>query len=563
MNAATSWDETVDVLVVGSGAGALTAALAAATRHAQTLVIEKSESWGGTSATSGGGIWIPNSHLAQAAGAQDSPEEAFTYVRALAAPNVPDSLIKAYIHTAPEMLAWLEQASPVRYLSIPYTDYHAEMPGGKLGFRAHLPTPLDGRLLGDDILTLRPVHPVASLFGRINWNLAEVQPLVFRPKGWTSILGAMLWRYYSDVGQRVRSGTDRYLTQGNSLVGGVKIALNKLNVPVRLNTRLLELVCEDGRAVGALVEQEGRRVRISARKGIILGAGGFERNAKLRKQHLGAKEPHKSGSQINNTGDALQAAMAIGGATRNLDQAWWAPVFCVPGEERARPSFMERALPGSIIVNQAGRRYLNEAASYHIVGHEMVLKNTPEAGTDPSYVIFDATFRRKYPMGPVLPLIPDWAQAAGVRQILRKADSIEELAGKVGLPPAALKATLEKFNADAARGEDTEFQRGAAAYDQFYGDQRVQPNPNVAPLTKPPFYALPIYGGDIGTSGGLVTDENARVLDAENRPIGGLYAIGNTAASSMGGSYPGAGVTIGPAMTFGYAAALHATGANT
>ena len=559
---AETWDETIDILVVGSGAGALTAALAAAKRHAETLVIEKSDRWGGTSATSGGGIWIPNSHLAKAAGAEDSPEEAFTYVRALAAPNVPDSLIRAYITTAPEMLAWLEENSPVRYMSIPYTDYHAEMPGGKLGFRAHLPNPIDGRLLGDDILTLRPVSPVASLFGRINWNLTEAQVLMFRPKGWIKIMTTMLWRYYSDVGQRLRSATDRYLTSGNALVSGLKIALNKLNVPVRLNTRLLELVSENGRVTGAVVVQSGQRKRIGVRKGIILGAGGFEQNADLRKEHLGAKEPFKSGSQINNTGDALRAAIAIGAATRNLDQAWWAPVFCVPGEERARPTFMERALPGSIIVNQAGRRYMNEAASYHIVGHEMVLKNAPEAGTDPSFVVFDADFRHKYPMGPLLPLIPDWAQSAGVRKIVKKADTLEELARQIGVPPAALKATVDKFNAGAVRGEDAEFHRGAAAYDNFYGDQRIQPNPNVAPILEPPFYAMPIYGGDIGTSGGLVTDENARVLDAEDRPIAGLYAIGNTAASAMGGSYPGAGVTIGPAMAFGYAAARHATGAN-
>lgn len=557
-----NWDETVDILVVGSGAGAMTAALAAVTRHANTLVIEKGDQWGGTSATSGGGVWVPNSKAAQDAGAKDSAEEAFQYVRALAAPNVPDSLIQAYITRSPEMLSWLETVSPVRYASIPYTDYHAELPGGKLGYRAHLPLPLDGRLLGDDILTMRPVHPAANLFGRMNWSLAETYPLMFRYPGWQKVLATMFWRYFSDVPQRLRSRTDRYLTQGNALAGGLKLALTQNNVPVRLNTRLVDLISEDGKVTGALVDEDGRTKRIRASKGIILGAGGFERNAALRKEHFGSDSTTRSGSQVNNTGDALLAAMKLGGATRNLDQAWWAPVFCVPGEERARPTFMERAFPGSIIVNQAGKRYMNEAASYHIVGHEMATKNTPEASTDPSYVVFDATFRAKYPMGPLMPIIPDWAQAPGVRKMLKKADSIEDLARQIGVPVGALKNTVESFNAGADRGEDPEFQRGAAAYDNFYGDPRVQPNPNLAPIRKAPFYALPIYPGDIGTSGGLVTDENARVLDANDRPINGLYAIGNTAASSMGGSYPGAGVTIGPAMTFGYAAALHATGAN-
>ena len=557
---ADQWDETVDVLVVGSGAGAMTAALAAASRYADTLIIEKSDRWGGTSATSGGGIWIPNSHLAKAAGAQDSPEEAFTYVRSLAAPNVPDSLIRAYIELAPEMLAWLETVSPVRYLSIPYTDYHAELPGGKMGFRAHLPAPMDGRPLGDDILAMRPVSPAASLFGRINWNLGEMQPLLLRPKGWTQVLANMLWRYYSDVPQRLRSSTDRYLTQGNALVGGLKLALNARKVPLRLNARLVELIRDNDRVVGAVVDERGARKRIAARRGVILGAGGFERNRELRAQHLGFGEPHKSGSQVNNTGDALQAAMALGAATRNLEHAWWAPVISVPGEERARPSFIERALPGCIIVDQNAKRYLNEAASYHIVGHEMAKHG---AKGDPSYIIFDSTFRHKYPMGPLIPLVPDWMHPRGVREILARADTIEGLAKQIKVRGSVLRHTLEHFSENAARGVDPDFHRGAAPYDRFYGDPNVQPNPNLAPIVTPPFYALPIYGGDIGTSGGLVTDEYARVLDDDNRPIAGLYAIGNTAASAMGGSYPGAGVTIGPAMTFGYAAARHATGANT
>jgi 3-oxosteroid 1-dehydrogenase len=559
---AQHWDETVDILVVGSGAGAMTAALAAATRHAKTLVIEKGDKWGGTSATSGGGVWVPNSQAAKAAGAEDTPEEAFQYVRALAAPNVPDGLIHAYITRSPEMLAWLETVSPIRYAAIPYTDYHAELPGGKLGYRAHLPMPLDGRLLGDDILTIRPVHPSASLFGRMNWSLAETYPLMFRYPGWRKVLLTLFWRYYTDIGQRLRSRTDRFLTQGNALAAGLKIALNQKSVPLRLNARLVDLVSENGRVTGAIIDEDGRTKRVRAGKGVILGAGGFERNAALRKQHFGSDATNRSGSQINNTGDAMLAAVKVGAATRNLDQAWWAPVFCVPGEERARPTFMERAFPGSIIVNQAGKRYMNEAASYHIVGHEMALKNTPEASTDPSYVIFDADFRHKYPMGPLMPLIPDWAQERGVRQMLKKADTIEDLARAINVPVGALQSTVDTFNTGAFRGEDPEFKRGAAAYDNFYGDPRVRPNPNLAPLRKPPFYALPIYPGDIGTSGGLVTDANARVLDAADKPIAGLYAIGNTAASAMGGSYPGAGVTIGPAMTFGYAAALHATGAN-
>ena len=552
------WDSSVDILVVGSGAGALTAALRAAEQGATVLIVEKSSQWGGTSATSGGGIWIPNSHLAKAAGAEDSPAEAFDYVRALADPSVPDSLIQAYIQQAPLMLGWLEQTSPVRYLSIPYTDYHAELPGGKLGYRTHLPTPLDGRDLGSDVLTIRPVAPAATLFGRINWSLAEAQPLLLRPPGWPKVLLRMLWRYYGDIGQRIRSRTDRFLTQGNALVGGLKMALNRYKTPLWLSAPLVELIRSGDRVVGAVVERDGKPERIEVRKGVILGAGGFERDASLRHQHLGQSDPLKSGSQQNNTGDTLKAAMGIGASTRNLGHAWWAPVFSMPGEDRARPSFIERAMPGCIIVDSTGQRYLNEAASYHIVGQAMATH-----GAGPSFIIFDETFRNKYPMGPLLPMVPLWLQSPGVRKVLKHAPTVEQLAAKIGIPADKLKDTIDRFNVGAREGKDPDFQRGEAAYDRFYGDPRVQPNPNLAPLETGPYYALPMYGGDIGTSGGLVTDENARVLDEAGHPIGGLYAIGNTAASVMGGSYPGAGSTLGPAMTFGFAAAKHATGANT
>lgn len=558
-----AWDHEVDVLVVGSGAGGLAAAISAADGHGQVLVIEKGDRYGGTSATSGGGIWIPNSRLAQAAGLQDSEEEAFTYVRQQSAPNVPDELIRAYIRRAPEMLDWLQASTPVRYHSVPYPDYHVEYPGGKPGFRTHLPAELDGRPLGRDIDTLQHPSPAASLFGVINWRFEETQALLFRLPGWRKMLVRMLWRYASDLPHRLRSSKDRFLTLGNALVGGLRIALNQRGVPLWLRTRLLELVVERGQVTGAVVMRDGKRMRIGARRGVVLAAGGFERNALLRQRHLpAAHEPTMSGSQVNNTGDSILAAEKAGAALRNMHSIWFAPVFRVPGEERARPCFTERALPGCIIVNQAGRRYMNEAASYHVVGRAMLENDKPGAGTQPSWVIFDRDFRRRYPMGPLLPLIPDALQAAGVRKIMRKAPTIEALAERIGVPAGTLAETVARFNADARRGVDGEFDRGGPAYDRMYGDPSVRPNPTLAPIERGPFYAMPIYGGDIGTNGGIVTDTDARVLDGAGRPIGGLYAVGNNAASTMGESYPGAGVTLGPALTFGYVAGRHAMGAN-
>jgi 3-oxosteroid 1-dehydrogenase len=544
--ASTDWDEDVDVLVIGSGAGGLTAAIAAANAHARVLVIEKGDEYGGTSATSGGGIWIPNSPLGRAEGLEDSEEDAFAYVRPQSAPNVPDELIRAYIRRAPEMLTWLQEQTPVRYAAMPYPDYHVEYPGGKLGYRTHLPLPFDGKQLGKEILTLRGPSPAASLFGVINWRFDETYTLLLRPKGWVGTLGKMLWRYVSDVPHRFRSIKDRHLTLGNALVGGLRVALKERNVPLRLKTSLVELVREGNRITGAVVEQNGKRQRIGVRHGVILAAGGFERNPALRRAHLaGSDDPTMSGSQINNTGDSITAAQTVGAALRNMQSTWSAPVFRVPGEKRARLSTIERALPGCIIINQAGKRYMNEAASYHVVGRKMLENDKPGAGTQPSYVIFDADFRHKYPMGPLLPLIPDVLQLPGVQRIMRKADSIDELAQKIDVPRDALIATIARFNTDAAQGVDTEFDRGGPAYDKMYGDPRVQPNPTLAPLTKAPFYAMPIYGGDIGTNGGIVTDENARVLDEHDQAIEGLYAVGNNAASVMGESYPGAGVTLG------------------
>jgi 3-oxosteroid 1-dehydrogenase len=558
-----AWDKSVDVLVIGSGAGGFVAALAAAANHANVLIVEKSDLWGGSSATSGGGIWIPNSHLAQAAGITDSADLAFQYVRALSAENVPDENIRAYVETAPVMLRWLEETTPVRYATIPYTDYEAEVPGGKPeGYRTHLPLSIDGRLLGEEVQTLRPASPAASLFGFINWDWPETGMLLMRPKGWHKTLARVLARYFLDIPQRLRSPKDRFLTLGNALLGGLRLASRTRNVDLWLNTTLVELITEGTRVTGASVTRDGRSLRIEARRGIVLAAGGFERNEQMRAAHLKVADPRMSGGQINNTGDAIVVASAIGAATMNMDSVWWAPVFSVPGEPRGRLSTMERALPGSIIVNQAGKRYMNEAASYHRAGARMAEANLPGAGTQPSYIVFDAAFHHKYPVGPLMPLIPDWLQPASVRAITLKANSLRELAARAKLPPDALEATIARFNEGARNGVDPDFNRGEAAYDRFYGDARVTPNPSLAPIERAPFYALPIYAGDIGTNGGVVTDENARVKNTNGDVIMGLYAVGNCSASVMGRSYPGAGATLGPAMTFGYIAGRHAAGAN-
>lgn len=557
----TPWDLQTDVLIVGSGAAALTAALTAAQSGARVLVIEKSDQYGGTSATSGGVIWIPATRQALAAGHADSPEEAFQYVRALSDANVPDARIWAFVRRGREMVEWLDTHSVVKMRAHPYADYHPEMPGGKPGWRSLEALPLHASELGADFATLRPPSPATQFMGRVNWTLEETGTLLFRLPGWQMTALTIFGNYFLDFPHRLNSSRDRRLTLGNALLGRLRLSLNAAGGQLWLKSPLAELILEDGRVGGAVIEHGGRRLRVAARRAVVLAAGGFERNAEMRRQYLPqSPEPRWSGSQVNNAGDAILAATRIGAATLNMDSAWWGTSMSLPGEERARLMAVERALPGAIIVNGNGERYMNEAASYHIAGQQMLRLDSPAARTIPSLMLFDATWRRSYPLGPMIPDFPDWLQPRNLMSVLVRADSWEELALKTGLPGERLQASIERFNSHARAGTDPDFRRGESAYDRYYGDPKVKPNPTLRALETPPFYALPVYPGDIGTNGGLSTNENAQVLDQSGTPIPGLYAAGNMAATVMGHSYPAAGATLGPGMTFGYIAARHALG---
>jgi len=558
------WDKEVDLLVVGSGAGGLLSALVASEHHADVLVIEKESEWGGTSATSGGGIWIPASDQAREAGFEDSVDDAFKYIRALSKDNVPDANIRAFVTQAAPMLRWMGEKTDIIYCAFPYPDYHAENPGGSpTGYRTHMPLPMDGKILGKDVETLRFASPAASLFGYLNWHFDETYIMLFRAPGWWWHLTKSLARYWFDLPFRFKSRKDRRLTLGNALVGGIRMALNKHNVPVWLSSPMHELIEEKGAITGAVISHDGKAVRVRARKGVILASGGFDKNAAMRMDNAPLyQNTVYSGGTTGNTGDSIRAGVDVGAETMNMQSAWAAPVFYVPGEDRGRLCTIERALPGCLMVNQKGERYLNEAASYHIVGQQMAKRDAEHKDASPSWFVFDHEYRHKYPVGPLMPIMPDWFQRGEVQQILKKGRTLDELAHEIGVEASALCATVKRYNDGAAKGEDPDFHRGEAAYDKMYGDPRVTPNPCLRPLSNGPFYAMPIYPGDIGTNGGLLTDDRARVVGTNGKPIPGLYAIGNNAASAMGESYPGAGVTIGPALTFGYIAARDALGVN-
>ncbi|WP_257549342.1 FAD-binding protein [Sphingopyxis sp. DBS4] len=555
----------VDILVVGSGAGALTAAFTAADAGADVLVVEKSARYGGTSATSGGGIWIPNSADARAKGHADDPAEALGYIKALIGGDVPESKLETYVASATRMLSYLEERSDVRYTAYAYSDYHMDVAGARDGWRTHDPIPLMADTLGEDFWQMEPPHTETLTFGRFTWTMEEAKLLLTMSPGAKPLLFKLMLAYAFDLPWRFKTKRARRLTGGNALIGRLKLSLDAKGVPIWLNTPMVDLIIEKGRITGAIVEREGQRIEIHARKGVVLATGGFDHNEILRRKYL--PQPTSadwSAGVPSNTGDGLEAGLRAGAATDLMDSAWWGPGFLLEGEDRARILFVERALPSSIIVNQAGRRYMNEAASYHVAGGEMHRCNRPEAPTVPSWFVFDARYRGKYMLGPMMAGKPsaDDRLPENMRKILKKADNLTALAAQIGVDPAVFAGEVARFNTHAAKGEDPDFGRGASAYDRHYGDASVTPNPTLAPIAEAPFYAIPIYPCDLGTNGGLQTDDDGQVLDTAGKPLGGLYAVGNVSAAAMGRTYPGAGATLGPAMTFGWRAARHAMRVN-
>ena len=378
------------------------------------------------------------------------------------------------------------------------------------------------------------------------------------------ILWLML-RYKLDFSWRKKTNSkrDRRASMGNALVASLRASMLDRGIDLWLSTAFRELIEQDGRVCGVVVERDGQVQRLQARKAVILGSGGFEQNQQLREKYL--PQPSQVAWSATpaggNTGAALEAAQALGAATDLMECGWWAPSLLIPGEDRARGVFAERAFPGVIVVNQQGKRFVNEAAPYLEFVAAMYRDHAESGATIPSWAIFDSKFRFNYAMGPLMPaqIMPDSRlRKAWLNNVYYKAGSLDELAGQIGVDATGLKATVERVNGFARSGTDEDFARGGNAFDRYYGDSNVSPNPCLAPLEKGPFYAMPMYAGDIGTKGGLLTNEQAQVLNESGQPIAGLYAIGNTSSSVMGTTYPGAGGTLGPAMTFGYVAALHA-----
>jgi 3-oxosteroid 1-dehydrogenase len=553
-----------DVVVVGSGAAGMVAALTAAHEGLSTVLIEKAAHFGGSTARSGGGVWIPNNEILKRDGVTDTPEAARRYLRGIIGDIVEPERIDAYLQRGPEMLSFVLKHTPLKMCWVPgYSDYYPESDGGRAGGRSIEPRPFDARKLGPDMAGLEPAY------GKVPLNVVVMQQDYVRLN--------MLRRHPRGLLRSLRVGartvwakaTGKNLVgMGRALIAPLRIGLREAGVGVQLNTALTDLYVEDGVVRGVYVRdahspESAEPQLIRARRGVILGCGGFEHNEQMRVKYQRAPITTEwTVGAAANTGDGILAAEKLGAGLELMEDAWWGPTVPLVGAPWFALS--ERNSPGSIIVNMAGNRFMNESMPYveachHMYGGEWGQGPGPGENV-PAWLLFDQQYRDRYIFAGLNPgqRIPNkWLQSG----VIVKASTLSELAAAAGLPADQLMATVERFNGFARSGVDEDYHRGESAYDNYYGDPTNKPNPNLGEISHPPYYAAKMVPGDLGTKGGVKTDVHGRALRDDGSVISGLYAAGNVSSPVMGHTYPGPGGTIGPAMAFGYLAALHIAGA--
>lgn len=554
---ATARDTTVDLLVVGSGTG-MAAALAAHESGLSSLVVEKTAYVGGSTARSGGAFWIPGSSVLPEGDA--ALTEAQTYVRAVVGDSAPAERGQAFLDAGPATVEMLARTTPMRFFwAQGYSDYHPEEPGGRAEGRTCECRPFDASVLGAERPRLRPgvmeaPVPMPVTGADYKWmNLVARKPV--------KALSRILRRAALGIGGMLIGR--EYLAGGQALAAGLYAGVLRAGIPVWTETSLVRLIQEGDRVTGAVLRQAGTEVTVTARRGVVLAAGGFDHDMAARhKFQSPLLEADASLGSEGNTGDAITAAQELGAGTALMDQAWWFPAFApLPG---AAPLVMlaERSLPGSFVVDHTGRRFINEAIDYMSFGQALLERERSGDPAEQMWLVFDQRYRDRYIMAgaifPRQPLPQAWFDAG----IAHRADDPATLARAIGVPEDAFTETFRTIDRYAESGTDPEFARGASAYDRYYGDPTVTPNPNLAPLRKAPYYAVRMILSDLGTCGGVVADRDARVLGEDGAVIEGLYAIGNTAANAFGATYPGAGATIGQGLVYGFIAARHAASAD-
>lgn len=552
------WDREVDVVVIGSGVAGLTAAIVARTEGLEPLVLEKTEYFGGASAWSVGMMWFPASEAMKAAGFEDSAEKARRYFRATVGEAADPALQEAYIGGGARALAYMEAHSDLRADAIPYPDYMPHLDGGMFG-RAHAPREFDGRLLGKNLGKVRPPLPIFAPFGGMMMDLDDMTAFLTARRSLPAALHAAkrLIRYAAD---RLRYPRGTRLLMGNALVARLYKTLLDRKVEMWTQAAVDGITLRDGRAAGVEVSRSGRRLRIRARRGIVIATGGYPGNAALRAETAPMTRDRFTIAPESNRGDGVTMARALGArlVEGTEDDAYYVPVSVLKdrkGGHTLWPHFMlDRPRPGAIAVDRDGNRFTDEAASYHAFTKAMLAVGTPHA-----WIVCDNDFIGRYGLG----IIP--AHWPSLRRFQRagylvSAGSVAELAAKIGVDPRNLARHVARMNDFAGAGEDKDFGKGSNAYDLFKGDPAHEPNPCLGRIAKAPFHAVQVFAGNFGTSRGLVTNTRAQVLDADGAPIPGLYCCGNDMNSPVGGHYIGAGITLGPAVTFGYVAGLDLAG---
>jgi succinate dehydrogenase/fumarate reductase flavoprotein subunit len=555
-----------DALVVGSGCAGLSAAVTAGHRGLNVLVVEKEPRFGGTTARSGGWLWIPGTSLARNWGIVENPEQARTYLRHEAGNSFDAARVDAFLTAGPEAVDFFTSKTAVSFdMPLTFPDYHAEAPGGSQGGRSMVTRPFDGHELGEHLKDLGSPLPELTVFGMMLGSGKEIIHFMRATKSLTSALyvAKRLSKHAIDV---MRNGRGMNLTNGNALAGRLAKSAFDLKIPLWLSSPVHELIIVDGAVRGAIVERNGRSIRVHAKRGVVLACGGFPHDVARRGAmfpHAPTGNEHYSPGPTGNTGDGLRLAELAGGRVEDTlpNAAAWVPVSITTrkdGSKGVMPHFIDRAKPGVIAVTRDGARFANEGNSYHDFVQEMM--KTARPGEEiAAFLLCDHRALRKYGLG----CVPPFPMPLGHHLrtgYLKRGATLAELAAQTGIDARGLEATVAEFNKTAAVGQDPAFGKGSRAYNRYQGDALHSPNPCIAPIKDGPFYAIKMVIGDLGTYAGIRTDANARALDAQGQPITGLYAAGNDMASIMGGNYPGAGITLGPALTFGYIAGKHIAG---
>ena len=552
--------EHCDLLVVGSGLGGLATAITAATSGLRVIIAEKEPLFGGTTARSGGFMWVPCSGPAKRAGVVDNLIDARRYLEAETGNFFDAARVDAFLNTGAEAVEFFETQTELRFepaLALP--DYHAETPGGREGGRPLGAQSYDGRALGREIRRLRPPLREITIAGMMIGSSKDLPhfPNVLRsPRSFVYVAKLMV-RYGYDL---LRHGRSMRLTNGNALVARLARTAFDLKIQLWTSAPVTELLWQDDRIAGAVVQRDGQTVTVRPRHGVVLATGGFPQNRDLRAclfPHAPTGAEHWSPAPEGNTGDGIALGESVGGhLVSDLPHAAaWVPVSLVPqadGRLNPFPHFVDRGKPGMIAVTPEGRRFVNEGRSYHDFCQGMLAACAHKAETF-AWLVCDHSTIRRYGLGFAKPYPLPIAHL--VRSgYLHKGQTLGDLARQTGMDEHVLAATVDRVNADAATGVDTEFGRGTMAYNRYLGDPAVRPNPAFGAVASGPFYAVKLVMGDLGTFAGLRTDAQARVLDQHNAPVPGLFAVGNDALSIMGGNYPGGGITLGPALVFGFIA---------